>query len=73
MKIQSFGGYEIHTSAAEEEPGQWKISAEVICKTPLPSGVTAVSGMMKKGFKTEADAEAAALQWGKEEIDKLKP
>ena len=58
-------GYLIDVSTREES-GEWTFSAEIVAgRTGAP-----IAGTMKRGYTTETDAEAAAVTWAINEINK---
>jgi hypothetical protein len=65
MKI--YKGITIETSTHEKD-GSWMASAEILSEA---GDVNALAGTMLSGFKTQDEAEAAALDWTIKEIDKM--
>jgi hypothetical protein len=52
--------------STREESGEWSFSAEIVTEgTGAP-----IAGTMKRGYLTDTDAEAAAVTWEINEINK---
>jgi hypothetical protein len=68
MKTGKYKGFLIEISPRQESD-DWSVAVEIRDDMPGPGHRTG-AGITKRGFKTESEAESAALVWAQEEIDK---
>ena len=63
--------YRVQISANAQESGFWTASAEIFLKPVFSEDEMLIARMIHGGFKTNDEAEAAALAWVRNEIEKL--
>ena len=68
MKTAKYKGFLIEISARQESDG-WSVAVEIRDDAPGRTRRTG-AGITKRGFKTESEADSAAIVWAHQEIDK---